>query len=193
MTSQVDPTGNLFDWFHDRVDQAKLATGTELSDDGKLYLVQLLAERARSDRDAPTAHTLVELHARALEAPPAEQARTYRELGDRALYTVGYFPESAHGRTVGPRYYADMGAAAYARTDQVFKRWFADAFGELFAELAHRFHAAAEVLTEVRRSCDAHPDFVMRMYERWLATGDAAVGERLRAMGLVLPPPPEPA
>jgi len=188
VTSKVDRTGNLFDWFHERVEQAQLSTGSQLSSDGTLYLVQLLAERARSDRDAPAAHTLVELHARALDAPPAEQARTYRELGDRALYTVGYFPESAQRRTVGPRYYADMGAAAYARADQVFKRWFSDAFGEIFAELAQRFHAAAEVLGEVRRSSDAEPDAVMRMYRRWLETGDEAIGARLRSIGLVLPP-----
>jgi len=193
VTSRVDRSSNLFDWFHERVGQAQAATGHGLSPDGTLYLVQLLAERARSDREAPEADTLVELHARALDAPPAEQARTYRELGDRALYTVGYFPESTERRSVGTRYYADMGAAAYARTDQVFKRWFANAFGEIFAELAEQFQAAASVLAEVRRASDAEPDFVSRMYERWLQTGDEAIGERLRAIGLVLPAPPEPA
>lgn len=193
MTSSVDPTINLFDWFHERVHRARSATGAELSSDGELYLVQLLTERARSDRSAPDAATLAELHARACEASPAEQARTYRELGDRALYTVGYFPETLERTTVGPRYYVDMGAAAYARTDQVFKRWFGDAFGEVFAELAHGFRSCVEVLSTVRRSVDDEPDMILRLYTEWLETGDDSVGARLRALGLVLPSRPEPA
>jgi hypothetical protein len=193
VTSTVDPTSNLFDWFHERVRRARSATGAELSDDGTLYLVQLLAERARSDRAAPEAHTLAELHARAIDAPPAQQARTYRELGDRALYVVGYFPETLERQTVGPTYYVDMGSAAYARTDQVFKRWFANAFGEIFSELAHSFASCVEVLSSVRHSFDQEPDLIMRLYQEWLETGDDAVGQRLRALGMVLPPRPQPA
>lgn len=193
VTSTVDPTSNLFDWFHQRVRRARSATGAHLSEDGTLYLVQLLAERAREDRAAPRAHTLAELHARAVEAPPAEQARTYRELGDRALYVVGYFPETLERQTVNPTYYVDMGSAAYARTDQVFKRWFANAFGEIFSELAHSFQACASVLGAVRQSFDDEPDLIMRLYTEWLETGDGPTGDRLRALGLVLPPRPETA
>jgi hypothetical protein len=186
--TEVDHSSNLFDWFSGRVRDARASTGVELSEDSTLYLVQLLAERARTDLDAPEAHTLVDLHAQAINAPPAEQMRAYRELGDRALYALGYFPESVRRRSVGPRYYADMGAAAYARTDQVFKRWFANAFGDVFAELAQGFRGCVNVLGEVRRSCNDEPDLIMRLYARWLDTGDADAAERLRAHGLILPP-----
>ncbi len=190
MQTAVDRTDNLFDWFQARVRDARATTGVDLSEDSTLYLVQLLAERARADLDAPRDPTLVDLHVRAVNAPPAEQLRSYRELGDRALYLVSYFPENVERRSVSTRYYMEMGSAAYARTDQVFKRWFANAFGEVFAELAHRFRSAVEVLSEVRRSCEDEPDAIMRLYMRWLESGDPGAAESLRAHGLVLPPRP---
>ena len=191
MQTAVDPTDNLFDWFQRRVQDARAQTGVTLSDNSTLYLIQLLAERARTDLDAPNDPTLVDLHARAVHAPPAEQLRSYRELGDRALYLVGYFPESVERRSVSASYYMDMGSAAYHRTDQVFKRWFANAFGEVFSELAHRVRGAVEVMREVRRSCEDEPDAIMRLYTRWLESGDPRAAESLRAHGLVLPPRPQ--
>jgi len=188
--TSVDHTDNLFDWFQRRVRDARAQTGVDLSEDSTLYLIQLLSERARADDDDDDDATLVDLHARAVHAPPAEQLRSYRELGDRALYMVGYFPESVERRSVSASYYVDMGSAAYHRTDQVFKRWFANAFGEVFSELAHRFRGAVEVMREVRRSCEDEPDAIMRLYMRWMESGDPDAAESLRAHGLVLPPRP---
>ena len=193
MPTAVDRTDNLFDWFQRKVRDARATTGVDLSEDSTLYLIQLLAERARTDLDAPDDPTLVDLHARAVHGPPAEQLRSYRELGDRALYMVSYFPERVERRAVSTRYYVEMGAAAYARTDQVFKRWFANAFGEVFSELAHRFRGAVEVLSEVRRSCEDEPDVIMRLYLRWMESGDPDAAASLHAHGLVLPPRPLPS
>ena len=189
----VDVAANLFDWFDARVRDAHQLTGVELSRDSELYLATLLVERARADRPEPPERTLAELHARAARSTPAEQARTYREIGDRSLYVVGYFEESLSRSTVGPSYYCEMGAAAYARADHVFKRWFANAFDGVFEELAHRFHGCVRVLLEIRRTVDEQPDAVMRLYQQWLATGSAELAERLRAHGLVVPARPSEA
>ena len=188
--SDVEIAANLFDWFHQRVRDAHRATGAELSPDSALYLATLLADRARADRPAPPEQTLAELHARAARSAPAEQARTYREIGDRSLYVVGYFEESLQRSVVGPSYYMEMGAAAYARVDHVFKRWFANAFDGVFDELAHGFRDCVRVLREIRRTSDDEPDLVMRLYAQWTTTGSEEVAERLRAHGLVLPPRP---
>lgn len=193
MKSDVEIAGNLFDWFDERVRDARAVVKAGLSDDGTLYLTALLAERARADRPAPPETTLVELHARGVNAPPAQQARTYRELGDRSLYLVGYFEESLQRGTVGPGYYCEMGSAAYARVDQVFKRFFANAFDDVFEELAARFRDCVRVLREVRRSVDDEPDLPMRLYRAWVETGDAAAAERLRSLGLILPARPSEA
>jgi hypothetical protein len=188
--SDVRIAANLFDWFHERVQDAHRATGIELSPESELYLATLLADRARADRPEPPERTLAELHARAARSSPAEQARTYREIGDRSLYVVGYFEESLARSTVGPAYYCDMGSAAYARADHVFKRWFSNAFDGVFDELAHGFRGCVKVLREIRRTSDDEPDLVMRLYQQWTATGSQEVAERLRAHGLVVPPRP---
>jgi len=193
MTTEIEPADNLFDYFHARVDDARAAVGTELSNDTGLYLATLLVDRARSDADRSSEQTLVELHARAVDAPPAEQARTYRQLGDRALYLVGYFEESLSRASVGPSYYRQMGAAAYDRVDAVFKRWFANAFDQVFEELSQGFGECTQVLKTVRSRMDEEPDALMRWLERWHRNGDEDAAQRLRERGLVLPPRPSEA
>ncbi len=174
MQRSLSASDNLFDFFHDRVLLARQAIDTPFHDDTVLYLAQLLAERARVDEPAdslPT--TLAELHGSAAHAPPGQQASTYRELGDRALYLLGFFREHLDRvrRPVGPSYYIDMGSAAYHRCDQVFKRWFADAFGPVFHELSRHFEACVSLLSTVR--AQASPDDLARAYQRWLIAADA--------------------
>ncbi|TNE90968.1 MAG: hypothetical protein EP330_06790 [Deltaproteobacteria bacterium] len=179
---------NLFDHFHERVDDAIDREGLDLADDTRLYLASLLTERARADRPAPPETTLAELHGRAALAPPGEQAATYRELGDRALYLLGYFHESLTRRIVGPDYYASMGKAAYHRTDVVLKAWFADAFGPVFHELSLQFDSCVRVIGTVRDShTGEHPDPLVQLYERWVETGSEQARARLLRRGLILP------
>lgn len=184
--SEVDVSTNLFDWFHERVRDARRTTRAELSDDSTLYLTTLLAHRARTDEESTAATTLVELHAKAAQGTPSEQVRHWRELGDRSLYTVGYFEESLSRRLVSPSYYSDMGAAAYARVDDVFRRCFANAFDGLFLELAQKFESCTRVVKAVRHSVDAQPDLLARWYREWVETGSEELAEKLRAHGIVL-------
>lgn len=184
----MEQSGNLFDWFRVRVEDARRSVGIRLSVDGETYLTALLVERARTDRPCEPETTLAQIHLRAAHASPSDQVRAYREIGDRALHTLGLFQESLERSIVGARYYGDMGAAAYIRVDQVYKRWFQDAFGEVFAEMATRFGDAVAILREIRRMSEGEPDVVDRLYERWLATGDPEIAERLHGMGLLLPP-----
>jgi hypothetical protein len=187
VNSLVRSETNLFDYFHERVEQARSARPGRISDDTGLYLASLLVERTRADRPTPPEDTLAELHLRAANAPPAAQARTYREVGDRALYLLAYFEQSLNRRTVGPSYYADMGQAAYHRADVVFKQWFSDAFGPVFAELATRFDDCVDLLGAVKEShADDHPDDPLWIYERWLATGAEHYAVKLREKGLLL-------
>lgn len=190
MAGRVAETANLFDYFNVRVEQARAAQGVRISDDTSLYLASLLTERARADRPAPPETTLAELHAHAAAAPPATQVRTYRELGDRSLYLLGYFTESLSRRTVGPEYYADMGSAAYHRVDMLFKALFADAFGPVFHELAARFRDCVRVLSDVREASREHGDELVELYDQWLATGDEEIRKRLLDRGLVIPRAP---
>lgn len=192
MNGSLCTSDNLFDFFHDRIVLAREEVGVELHGDTVLYLAQLLAERARSDAPRADATTLAELHGAAAHAPPGRQASTYRELGDRSLYLLGFFHESLDRarRPVGPSYYADMGAAAYHRCDLVLKRWFADAFGPVFAELSRKFEASVALLDSVRRH--AGPDDLAHAYERWLLASDAVPSDVDGRSGIVLIGDPQP-
>jgi hypothetical protein len=186
MTSHVTPADNLFDYFQDKVTCASTGFELDLSADTMLYIASMLAERARVDRSAPDEATLVELYARAAAASPAEKARTLRELGDRALYQVGYFQESLDNKIVGRSYYSEMGAAAYYRADQVFKRWFSDAFGPVFTELAYRFETCVGLLERVKNATRSDTDDLQQRYEQWLTTGSDDIANRLREHGILL-------
>ena len=101
MNTPVSGQANLFDYFQQHVDVATDQLDLDLCPDTALYLTTMLVERARADRPEPPEQTLAELHAVAAASPPTQQAATYRELGDRSLYLVGYFRESLCRRTVG--------------------------------------------------------------------------------------------
>lgn len=184
MRPDVTTPSNLFDYFNSHIQEAAESTGADLSSDTQLYLATLLTERVRSDQDRVSADTLAEIHAKAANSRPGERARVYRELGDRALYSVGYFTEHCTRRTVNERYYLDMGSAAYYQVDQVFKRWFADAFGDVFTELAERFLTCVDIFKAVRES--HRDDDLVALYERWVATGSTTLASRLQAKGLLL-------
>jgi len=187
VTISVEGHSNLFDYFHQRVGEAREELACSVTGDTSLYLATLLADRVRSEHLIPGDETLAELHARAAQSPPMEQVQTYRELGDASLYVVGYFSESLSRSTVGPSYYADMGQAAYDRVDAGFKRWFSNAFGDVFRELADRFRECVHILGTVRRHQDRQPDEVERLYAEYMLTRSESAAERLRAMGLLLP------
>jgi hypothetical protein len=188
MSQHVRTGESLFDFFNGSVTAAHEEAGLDLSADTLLYLSQLLAERTRADRPTSPESTLAALHARAANAPPSEQARTYRELGDRALYAVGFFAESLERRRrlVGRSYYTDMGAGAYHRAAMVFQRWFSDAFGDTFRELAVHFGDCAQLITEVRDHHQRAAGDLLELYRRWLATGDEAIERALVERGVVL-------
>ena len=184
---------NLFDFFHARVEDARGEASISISDDTSLYLASLLTDRARSDQAPDPGKTLVELHARAAHAPPGQQASTYRELGDRSLYLLGFFREhlDRRRRVIGPAYYENMGMAAYHKVDLVLKRWFSDAFGDVFHELAQGFRECVDLLDRVRaRSAPDDAEGLLAAYEGWLLDGDRGTAATLYAGGLVLPNEP---
>jgi len=112
---------NLFDFFHEAVGCAVSTEGGCVSEDGVYYLTNLLVERGRvQDVDHP--ETLVDLHIQARERGGAAAVQSWRELGDRALYTSGFFRASLHHKSVSLDYYLSMGSSAYDQLATVM-RW----------------------------------------------------------------------
>jgi hypothetical protein len=74
-----------------------------------------------------------------------------------------------------------MGEYAYAslgRRDE-------DAFGDVFAELARKFVAFSDVLSDVsEQTGTAGSTDVLRLYEKWLRSGSPRDGQRLADRGI---------
>ena len=156
---------------------------TELTE---YYLVDLLCRFVRPDRRIPFADDTGEPLAlrlrRALESGGMEQRARLRNLGDFSLFTSGFFSDSLNRKAVDVDYYVSMGEYAYGSLG----RSEAEAFGEVFAELATRFVGFADVLAEVSdRSTLRSSSDVLRLYEKWLRTGSSRDRDKLIERGIV--------
>lgn len=174
------------EYFKDLVDSALGRQHLRTSELTAYYLVDLLCRFVRPDRRIPfnddSGAPLALRLARALESGGMEQRARLRNLGDFSLFTSGYFSDSLRCRLVDVDYYVSMGEYAYSslgRRDE-------DAFGEVYAELARKFVAFTDVLSDVSEqtgTAAGHAD-VLRLYEKWLRTGSSRDGQRLVDRGI---------
>lgn len=174
------------EYFKDLVETALSRQQLRANDLTSYYLVDLLCRFVRPDRRIPFSDDSNEPLAlrlgRALGSDGLEQRARLRNLGDFSLFMSGFFPESLHRKVVDVDYYVSMGAYAYGS----LSRRDTDAFGEVFGELATKFVAYMDVLSDVseqsgvRSSMDA-----LRLYDKWLRTGSARDGQRLVDRGIL--------
>jgi len=156
------------------------------------YLIGLLGERVRA-ADAEEPPTLAEAWLAARQASGGTRIRQLRGLGDRALFVAGFFGESLNRSVVSRSYYRDMGRSAYRAVADGLAAG-PDASGGdggwpgLFAELADRFPDLMQVLAEVSdRAHGQRPQWLLGLYERYLATGSPQDRRRLVRAGCVPP------
>ena len=101
----------------------------------------------------------------ALDSSGLRQRTTLKQIGDASLFVSGFFSDSFRRKLVDVDYYATIGGQAYA----ALSRHENEAFSSAFAELARKFAAFVDVLTEVarpRRALRSRPPPV----ERWIRT-----------------------
>jgi hypothetical protein len=167
------------------LDRQKLATSSFT----ECYLVHLLAGFARGERlpgrepgfdETP----LALLYARALQASRYERALLLRATADTALFVSGFFAESLPGGDGDVRYYASLGGRAYTRLAHEHRPE-DPAGGAVFDELAARFLRFVDVLAEIAEKTRlGRPDSVVRLYERWAATGSPRAAALLAEQGI---------
>jgi len=177
---------NLFDFFHNAVGGAVSSTGAVVSEDGVYYLSNLLVERGRAS-ESPQPSTLVELRMQAQERGGAAAVQSLRELGDRALYTSGFFRPSLSRQNVSLDYYLSMGATAYDQLASVM-RWTGagGGFENIYEELAHQFESCSTILQRVRDQVRAHSHAdILKLYEQWVANPDRATADQLSELGVI--------
>ena len=163
----------------------RIQEGTEF------YLVNLLASKLKSDALFATnadgtldTEPLALLLKRALESHREERRRALKKLGDTSLFVSGFFGDSLARSLVDVDYYIAMGGRAY---DALSGTERASGLAELYAELAGRFPELVDLLAEIAELSELSSNRgLVKLYERFLATGSQRVAERLRERGVAL-------
>ena len=181
-------TETPIEFFREQVDAAlahhRLRTGQLTS----LYLVNLLTgfvAATQADDEAIDTELLTVCFLQALEAEGARQRLAFRQVGDRALFLSGFFGDSLERHAISVNHYIGLGARAYGW----LSRHGRDGQAPVFAELATRFAAFVDVLSEIsERSALATDADLLRLYGKWARTGSPAREQLLMERGLVVPP-----
>ena len=190
--SELVAAGSLREFFRELLGEAAQRLSLSLHEFTEFYVVNLLSEFATSERlftqelDGRKDHEpLALLYTRAMNQEREEKVRTLRRLGDVSLYKAGFFKGSLERSIVGPKYYIQMGGAAYGQVAQLSP---GSSFSNVYAELAEKFGGLVSVLEEISaRSLAANgPSGVLRVYESWVRSGDDKLEQVLVDAGLVV-------
>ncbi len=156
------------------------------------YLVELLMGYLRSDKffvvkeDGKLSNNvLAELYFSYIQGNSEQKTGALKRLGDICLLVTGLFPDSLNRKMVDIDYYFGMGGSAYA-TLANFQ--ITDLSQSLFSELSHKFVPFANVLSEMseKNGLQSNTD-LLRLYERWLLTGNDHLKSRLAQHGIASP------
>lgn len=115
-----------------------------------------------------------------------ERCLLLQRLGDLALFLGAFFPERYARRGIRRDYFIGMGGSAY---DYLSDR--APQQRHVFRELTHHFAQMLELVAAAgsRHSRLEHAE-ILRLYARWVESGNKALERQLRAMGIQLPEKP---
>lgn len=189
-------TPHLSEYFRDLVHQALHKKGKNqpfrrLHDPEAIefYLVNLLKEAMSTTAvygeatDGFREEPLAFLYLKASQAGSESRVKLLKRLGDFSLFISGFYPESLNRQAVGVGYYVQMGENAYGYLSGHFSRH--AALSEIFTELARRFVAYVDVLSEVSEKALSRKDTdLLRLYELWVKTGSRRAAEILAAEGI---------
>ena len=116
----------------------------------------------------------------------SQRTLALRRLGDVALFVSGLYSQSLVRKAVDIDYYIAMGGGAYAQLsttlDNVTR---SQGMAEIFAELASKFVAYMDVLSEITEAQHSSDSDILRQYEIWLRSGSKAAKKRLLSQGII--------
>lgn len=178
-------------FFSERIDEALLRLKFDPLPSSKNYLADLLQHfmfaKNLFETDAATGksrrETLAELYLRAQNSPPPVRADLLKRLGDSSLYISGFFGDSLNRKIVDIDYYVDMGGVAYSALSSSAATEDASA---MFNDIAKRFAGFVDVLTYISQDSRVQSnEDLLRLYDRYLATGSRLAEEQLVEKGLL--------
>ena len=171
------------EYFRDLVETAMQHQRLAARELTSFYLVNLLAGFIRVDHPAAAVDEPLGVRfAKALQTAGIQQRDALRKVGDLSLFISGFFADSLNRSLVDVDYYIQLGESAYgslARNGDA-------ALGDVFDELAGRFPAFVDVLSEVseRTALTSNAD-LLRLYEKWIRTRSRRSGDILVERGIV--------
>jgi hypothetical protein len=178
------------EYFREVVSESLAQRRLRVREATEFYLVNLLAERLRGDRRGPGAREEVDeplalMLKRALEGDREARWRNLKHLGDTSLFVSGFFGDSLSRSLVDIDYYIAMGERAYdALSEEPRGPSGAQA---LFSELAERFPQLVDLLAEIAELSELRSNRgLLRLYDRFLATGSERIARQLRERGVAL-------
>lgn len=193
MTQTSILSHTLPEFFQEQVTGALVNQNIRVSPDAEFYVVNLLTtfhqtkKLFEKDEKGELIDKALALRlADSLEVSPMQRIPVLKKMGDVALYTSGFFGESLYRKMVGIDYYIQMGHTAYSSVSQLMSDEPHKILSELFDELASNFCPLVGVLEEVAESSHFKSDSnLLKLYEKWLATGSDRIGEMLKSEGIV--------
>ncbi len=127
--------------------------------------------------------SLAEMYLKAQNSPPAVRVDLLKKLGDSSLYISGFFGDSLTRKIVDIDYYVDMGGVAYGSLAQSIAD---EGLSQVFTEFSTRFPQFVDVLTYISQDSQVQSDAdLLRLYNRYLATGSRLAEEQLLEKGLL--------
>jgi hypothetical protein len=179
-------------FFSEVVDDALKAQRVDATDGTTRYLVSLLADYAHPAGRTEEAleRPLTLLFDEALRAPdPGDRFERLRTLGDGVLYGCGFFGDHFEARGVDARYLEGLGTRAYDAARAMLLRGPESDGYDVFGELANKFAAFVDVLADVADATIAMgtetSSGLLKVYERWLKTGNGRLADVLTSRGVV--------
>lgn len=179
----------LQEFLRNSVKRAIVSRQVEASEMSEFYIVNLLSDFKDSDRffvregDHYEEEALAILLAKAMSSDLPNKIKLLKRMGDHALYTAGFFADHIERRMVDLDYYSAMGGGAYLSLSAILSN--NKTFSNLYGELANKFKDFVDVLTEVSLLQKNHSNVdILRLYERWLKTGDDRIRQVLEDEGI---------
>jgi hypothetical protein len=191
MQTKLASASSVAEYFHEAVRLALHNQQVQPSELTEFYLVNLLAEFARRDRDGegegdhPDEAFATRL-LKALQSGWDERAHRLRAIGDTSLFLSGFFGDSLGRRLVDVDYYIAVGGTAYGHLSRMARDTRVTRFAPVYGELSGRFATFVDVLAEVSEmsAVQSNRD-VVRLYRRWLRTGSQWVARKLCHLGVI--------
>lgn len=185
----IDTSGNIESFFLETVEAACKNQKVEASTASQTYLAGVLADFVRPDVSASLSETLERpltlMLDDALQTPPPERFEKLKTLGDGTLYVSGFFGDHLEARGVNDAFVAAIGGFAYRSASNMLRG--GSAVTDIYAELAKNFRTFVEVLAEVSERTSFSPRTnagALKLYEKWLRTGNDRLVRELVAQGL---------